>query len=141
MEKGTEAISRRMKSTLWIQAAAGYDVALALFHVMFWRIFRWKEELPKLHRVNRGVMQMLNLMLIVALLTAGILLLAWPADATSTPFGRAWLGGWTLFWFVRAVLQPVVFRDSDAKINAAFTSLFFAGAMLHGLALTAGGVP
>jgi hypothetical protein len=130
-----------MKSSLWIHAAAGYDVALALFHVAFWRIFRWKEELPKLHRVNRGAMQMMNLMLIVAFLTAAALLLFLPGEVTGTRFGRVWLGGWTVFWLVRAALQPVVFRDSGAKLNAVFASVFFAGAMLHGLALTEGGAP
>lgn len=130
-----------MKAQLWIFAAAGYNVALAAFHAGFWKIFRWKEELPKLHRVNRGVMQMMNLMLMVAFLTAAALLLGWPAEVTGMPFGRAWLGGWTLFWFVRAALQPFVFADSGAKINAVFTSVFFFGGMLHGLALTAGGAP
>ncbi len=53
-----------MQSHAWLYAAAGFNVALALFHLGFWRLFRWREELPKLHPVNRGVMQALNLMLL-----------------------------------------------------------------------------
>ena len=86
-----------MKSSMWIYAAAGYNVALAVFHLGFWRMFRWREELPKLHPANRGVMQAMNAMLAYAfLLMAGLLVLR-ANEITTTPLGRTLLGGWMFF--------------------------------------------
>jgi hypothetical protein len=123
-----------MKPQLWIYAAAGYNVALAVFHLGFWRLFRWAEELPKLHPANRGVLQVLNLMLIfMFLLVAGAeVLLA--DEMTGTALGRALLAGMMLFWILRAGLQLVFWPPAARPVNAAFVSLFLIGAGLHALA-------
>jgi len=120
---------------MWLYAAAGYNVALAVFHLGFWRMFRWREELPKLHPANRGVMQVMNVMLVgVFLLMAGLLVLR-ANEITTTPLGRTLLGGWMLFWLVRAALHPIFFRGSPAATNGALVMLFLAGAGLHAMAL------
>lgn len=124
-----------MKPEAWIYAAAGYNVALAAFHLGFWRLFRWREELPKLQLTNRGVMQVLNLMLtFVFLLIASIqVLLAGEMAGSAT--GRALLAGMAVFWLVRAALQPVFWRGAPPAANAAFVVVFLLGAGLHGLAV------
>lgn len=118
----------------WIYAAAGYNVALALFHLGFWRMFRWSEELPKLHPANRGVLQALNIMLVAfLLLMAGIQVLA-PAELATTATGRLLLGGLTACWILRAALQPVFWPTMPKGTNGAFAFLFLIGAGLHALA-------
>lgn len=124
-----------MKSSMWLYAAAGYNVALAVFHLGFWRMFRWREELPKLHPANRGVMQALNAMLtFVFLLMAGLQVLR-ADEMVASALGRTLMGGLMLFWLVRAALQPVFFRGLPAATNIAFVLLFLAGAGLHAMAL------
>jgi hypothetical protein len=123
-----------MKSHLWIYAAAGYNVALAVFHLGFWRLFRWKEELAKLHPANRGVMQVMNLMLtFLFLVLAGIQVLL-PGEMTATALGRLLTAGLTAFWLLRAILQPVFWSTMPKATNAAFICLFMLGAGLHALA-------
>jgi hypothetical protein len=123
-----------MQSQAWVYAAAGYNIALALFHLGFWRMFRWSEELPKLHPANRGVMQVLNIMLIAfLLLMAGIQVLA-PAELATTATGRLLLGGLTACWILRAVLQPIFWPTMPKATNGAFAFLFLLGAGLHALA-------
>jgi hypothetical protein len=123
-----------MKPQLWIYAAAGYNVALAAFHLGFWRLFRWREELPKLHPVNRGVLPVLNIMLIfIFLLVAGLeVLLA--EEMTGTALGRALLAGMMFFWILRAGLQLVFWPAAPRTVNGAFAFLFLVGAGLHALA-------
>lgn len=123
-----------MKSSAWLYAAAGYNVAFAVFHLGFWRLFRWQEELPKLHPVNRGVMQVVNLMLVfIFLLMAGLQVLL-PGEMGGTALGRLLTAGLTAFWLVRAILQPVFWRTMPKATNAAFICLFMFGAGLHALA-------
>ena len=102
---------------MWIYAAAGYNVALAAFHLGFWRMFRWKDELPKLHPANQGVMQVLNVMLTVFfLLLAGLQVLRADEMVTS-PLGRTLMAGIMGFWLIRAALQPVFFRALPSATN------------------------
>jgi hypothetical protein len=123
-----------MKSQVWIYAAAGYNVALAVFHLGFWRLFRWKEELPKLHPANRGVMQVMNLMLTFVFLMLTALLVLHADEVTVSRLGRSLLAGMAAFWVVRAILQPFFWRTMPATTNAAFVGLFLLGAGLHALA-------
>lgn len=123
-----------MNSQVWIYAAAGYNVALAVFHLGFWRMFRWKEELAKLHPVNRGVMQVMNLMLAFLFLgLAGVMVLN-AAELTATPLGRLLVAGMTGFWLLRAILQPIFWSTMPKATNAAFICVFMLGAGLHALA-------
>jgi hypothetical protein len=123
-----------MRTQVWIHAAAGYDVALAMFHLGFWRMFRWKEELPKLHPVNRGVMQVMNLMLMAFLLLMAAVLILNAAEISATPLGRLLLAGLVAWWMLRAILQPIFWREVPKGTNAAFICLFMLGAGLHALA-------
>ncbi len=118
----------------WLYAAAGYNLALVLFHLCFWRIFRWREELPKLHPANRGVMQVMNIMLsFVFLLLAGLQVLL-ADEMTNSSLGRALLAGIMFFWILRAGLQPVFWPTQRKAVNGAFVFLFLIGAGLHALA-------
>lgn len=122
-----------MNSQSWIYAAAGYNVALAAFHLGFWRLFRWKDELPKLHPLNRGVVQVMNAMLILLFLTAALVQVRFAPELTGTALGRTVLGGMGAFWLVRAILQPVFFPDPPA-VRWGFCVIFLLGAGLHALA-------
>lgn len=124
-----------MQAQTWIFAAAGYNVALAAFHLGFWRIFRWKDELPKLHPVNRGVMQVINIMLAFVFFAMAALQLGWATEMGSTSLGRALTIALTAFWVLRAILQPIFWRTLARSTNLAFATLFLVGAGLHFLAL------
>lgn len=123
-----------MQTSTWLYAAAGYDLALAAFHLAFWRLFRWKEELPKLHPVNRGVMQVLNLMLAAFLLLMAVVLVLNAAEIMTTRLGRLLLAGLVGCWILRAILQPLFWKEASKATNVALIGLFMLGAGLHALA-------
>lgn len=120
-----------MNSQFWLYAAAGFNVALALFHLAFWRLFQWKTELAKLHPTNRGVVQVLNVMLSFFFVFMAAMQLIWAHELPTIGPGRMLLAGMTLFWSVRAVLQFVFWRTLPLRINLVFGALFAIGAALH----------
>ncbi len=57
----------------FIIAGGVYNLLLALSHMGFWRLFRWKEELPKMSFINRGVIQLLNIHLTIVFLVGAFI--------------------------------------------------------------------
>lgn len=114
--------------------AAVFDLAFALFHLTFWRLFHWKDELAKLDKVNRGVMQILNICLTFLFLAIGFLLIHFRSGIADDDIGKALLVMMTIFWVLRAGLQ-MIFFGSRNRLSLAMTLLFDAGALLHFLPL------
>ena len=107
-----------------------FNLAFALFHVCFWRLFRWKRTLASLNRINRAVMQVLNLCLTFVFLIFGYLLIAHSEELLATGLGRALLGLISVFWLLRA-LQQVVFFGLKSKLSIAFLMIFLTGGLIH----------
>lgn len=116
-----------------IFAAAVFNIAFALFHVAFWRLFRWPEELQRVGIANRGIMQVLNLSLIFLFLLIGCVFALFPRDIVETGLGQFLLLGMTWFWLVRAVYQPLFFGWFHPLSTSLF-GVFLLGAAVHALA-------
>jgi hypothetical protein len=106
-------------------AVGVYHLGFALFHLGFWKLFRWKEELARLGHVNRAIMQVLNVCFTYLAFAFAVLALAFPHS-----LGNAVLGVLAGLWLLRAALQVVFFRRVSARINAALVALFLLGAAL-----------
>lgn len=120
----------------WIWAGAAFNAALGIFHLAFWKLFRWSEELPRLGAVNRGVLQVLNLMLSYVFFAVAAAQVAFADAWVGTPLGRAATAGVAGFWVLRAALQPF-FWPRVGRSWAMF-GVFWLGAALHALALATG---
>ena len=114
----------------WIILAAGiHSLAFALFHLAFWRLFRWRDTLQRATPVDRAVIQILNLRLTYVFAMVAALCFAFPAELHSTPLGRAVLAGMALFWVGRTVEQFVFLRINRPAIHL-LTAAFVLGAVL-----------
>ena len=63
---------------------------------------------------------------------------AFQAEFPATPLGRLLRAGLVALWILRAVLQPIFWREVPKGTNAAFICLFMLGAGLHALAFGGG---
>lgn len=111
-----------------------YSLAFALFHVVFWRLFRWKQELTKLTVFNRAITQILNLRIIYFFLFVAVLCFAFPSELVSSRLGKAFLAGISLFWLGRTIEQFIFFRMNNKWVNI-LTFIFITGAILFALPL------
>jgi hypothetical protein len=118
-----------MSDPVLLALCAAHSFALAVFHLGFWRLFRWREELPRMSPANCAILPILNLRLIYLFLGVGTLCLAFPRELVQTALGRAILLGMAGFWLGRLVEQFVFLRVNRALVHA--LSLVFAlGALL-----------
>lgn len=106
-----------------------YSFCFALFHIGFWKIFNWKEEVRSLSFANKGILQTLNVQIIWFFSMVAIICFAFPKELVSTNFGKTFLGGNAAFWLIRAINQFIFFRINHYKIHI-LTIIFLLGAIL-----------
>ena len=107
-----------------------YNLGFAIFHLLFWKIFRWKEDLASLTHVNRSIMQILNLRLTYVFLVMAFVLFVFQPELIVTKLGQALLIAFSVFWFMRAVEQ-VVFFGLKHRASNGLTVVFVVGGILH----------
>lgn len=113
-----------------IKAGGIYNIAFVLFHLLFWRIFNWKDDLRSLSFLNRAIMQVLNLSLTFAFFIFSYISLLHTGELLSTPLGQSLLLLMALFWFLRAIQQVIFFKLKHWG-SLAFLGLFLIGALLY----------
>jgi hypothetical protein len=103
--------------------AGGLNFLLAIFHLFFWKIFRWREELPRISPANRAVIQILNFCITFLLFLQAYLLFFYAPEMVRTKLGQVLLISFAAFWFFRALLQPVFF-GAKKPVSIGFTVFF-----------------
>jgi hypothetical protein len=115
---------------LLLMGAGAFNLAFAVFHLAFPRLFHWDQELARLAAVNRAIVQVLNFCLVYLFALFACVLLVFPAEMAATALGRFLLLGMAAFWVVRAIYQPMFFSLRHWLSSLLFV-LFLAGAALH----------
>ena len=98
-----------MKPEEMVIAGGLFCAAFAVFHLLFWKLFRWRTELAKLTSINRSIVQILNLCLIFVFVVFAYLSLSYSSELVATQVGRALLFLIAVFWYLRAVEQALFF--------------------------------
>ncbi|MHB8947246.1 MAG: hypothetical protein ACYC6I_12015 [Bacillota bacterium] len=114
----------------WVIASGLYNLAFGFFHLTFWRLLKWREQLTRLSSTNRAVMQTLNLCLTLFFFLGAYLYLAYPAEVRTTGFGRAFAVGILIFWVARAAEQ-VIFFDLKHRVHQILLAVFIVGIAIN----------
>jgi hypothetical protein len=109
-----------------------YNIILVVFHLLFWRIFNWKEDLRTLSFLNKSTMQVVNLSLTIVFAIFAYISLVHTNDLLSTPLGKSLLFSMAFLWFARSAMQ-VIFYKLKHRVSVAFVFYFLAGGLLYGV--------
>jgi len=109
-----------------------YCACFVVFHLLFWRIFKWGEDLQSVTFVNRAIMQVVNLSLTFSFVIFGYVSLFHTMELLESPLGHSLLVLIALFWLLRAVEQVVFFQLKHWG-SAVFLVVFLSGALLYGI--------
>jgi hypothetical protein len=107
-----------------------YNFAFAVFHLLFWWLFQWKETLAPLNSINRAIMQVLNLHLTFVFVAMAYVSVFHVNELIGTELGRFLLLACSLFWFFRVANQIVFFKLRNTT-SIAFTVIFLLGGALY----------
>lgn len=123
-----------MTSATLIQLCGFHSLGFAIFHAMFWRLFRWRRSLAAATAVDRAIVQILNLRLIYVFLGMAALCFCFTRELDDSALGQALLAGMSLFWVGRTIEQFVFLRINRPMVHV-LTVLFMLGAVLFALPL------
>ncbi len=123
-----------MRPETLIVAGGVFSAAFAVFHLFFWKLFRWKTDLATLTSLNRAIVQILNLCLTFVFVIFAYLSLAHSVELLATKLGHSLLFLIAVFWYLRAVEQ-VLFFGLRRPLSIMFFVLFLVGGLLYALPL------
>lgn len=107
-----------------------FNLGFAIFHLFFWRIFDWRNDLKSIRYVNRAIMQILNLCLALIFFIFAFISFSYPYDLLVTRIGHTILMSISLFWFLRAFMQFAFFGMRN-KTSVVFILLFLLGGFIY----------
>ena len=110
--------------TLQIIFIAGgiFHLVFALLHLFFPYLFQWKKDFKPIRPVNRNMTYGLNVIVIFSCFIFGFLNLFYHAELLTTVLGKFLLACMTSYWFLRAILQVILFGFGN---NISFTVFMF----------------
>jgi len=109
-----------------------YSLAFAVFHISFWKVFKWSSDLRKISFANKGIMQILNVQIVYYFLFTAFICFVFPDELISTKLGNMFLLGCSLFWLIRTIQQFIFLRANHYAIHI-LTVIFIIGAIIFGL--------
>jgi hypothetical protein len=120
-----------MNETLII-AGGAYTVVLIIFHMLFWRIFKWPETLDSLNYINKATIQVLNISITFIFFIIAYVSFVHTQELLTTQLGNSLLVLISCLWLFRAS-QQVVFYKLKHKASVGLTVFFLIGAFLYGM--------
>ncbi len=119
-----------MTNETFIYIGGIFNLGFAVFHLFFWRIFDWKDDLKTIRYVNRALMQILNLSLTLIFFIFAYISFAYAIDLLLSRVGQTILISISLFWFLRAFMQ-FAFFGLKTKTSVIFFVLFLIGGIIY----------
>ncbi len=118
--------------TILIYCGGIYAIGFAIFHLFFWKLFDWKNDLKKLTLANRAIIQIANLRLIYFFLLVASICFVFPHDLIHTKLGNWFMIGISLFCLGRTIEQFIFLWINHAQVHI-LTFLFIVGTILFAL--------
>lgn len=115
-----------------VVVAGVFNLLFGIFHIAFWRLFKWKDQLSQLSFANRGIMQILNWQIVYYFFATAIICFTLPNELLTTRLGNIFLVFCSGFWFFRTIEQFIYLRKNRIFIHL-LTFLFSIGAILFAL--------
>lgn len=109
-----------------------YSFAFGIFHMFFWKFFKWKRDLRNLTKVNEGIMQILNIQIIFYFFFVSFVCFYFNQDLVKSELGLIFLAGNSIFWIIRFINQFLFLRFNDYRIHI-LSVVFFLGAVIFAI--------
>ena len=80
-----------------------------IFDILFWKLFDWKKDLESLKKVNKGIIQVLNLCLMLCFLIFAYISIFQTDELLKPSLRKTLIAGMALFGVFRVIEQFIFF--------------------------------
>lgn len=115
-----------------VKAGGLFNIALVIFHLSFWRLFNWRDELKSISFLNSAIMQVLNISLTLVFAIFACISFVHTEELLSTPLGNSLLALMALFWLARSI-QQIIFFGLRPPLSRMFLLIFITGFALYAI--------
>jgi hypothetical protein len=130
-----------MASASLVHVAGWLNLVAAVFHLGFWRLFRWPRSLGDLNPVNRGTLYTMNWALTYFFGLVATVFLCAKLDAVRDSTIVWLLFGMSGFFLLRALVHPYYFRLRHPLSLLVFVYSLLASVVHFVAARSMGGIP
>jgi hypothetical protein len=123
-----------MNKELIIYLCGVHSLLFAVFHMFFWKLFKWRDDLQHNSVANRAILQISNLLLIFIFLLVAYLCFFYTHQLLGTEIGRIILTGFSGFGVLRIITQFIFLPYNKIFIHI-LTATFIIGAIMFALPL------
>lgn len=109
-----------------------YNIAFVVFHILFWKIFNWKETLDKGTKSSKAILQIINIQLIYLFAIMAYIYMYYGKELINSKIGNLVLIGYAGFWIIR-LIQQFIFLKMKGKFVIGLTLIFLFGAFIHSI--------
>ncbi|MCB0478994.1 MAG: hypothetical protein KDC84_12575 [Crocinitomicaceae bacterium] len=108
-------------------------IILALFHVIFPRYFKWKEELKSLSLINKQIMVVHTFFIALVVFLMGLMCLTSARELIETNLGKRISLGLGIFWSLRLIIQFFGYSTKlwKGKPFETIIHIFFSGLWIY----------
>lgn len=115
--------------TIIVYTCGLYSLGIGIFHIFFWRLFDWKNNLKKISFANRAIIQIANTRLIYFFMFVSFVCFFYTNELIETRLGNVFLTGISIFWLGRTIEQFIFLRVKNKMVNI-LTFIFAIGTIL-----------
>jgi hypothetical protein len=119
-----------MNTYLLLTIGGILHLSVAVFHLLFWHLFKWKIDLKSLSPINKSVMPVMNICLIIYFLMNAFISFFYPDELINTNLGVSISTFITFFWLVRTVLQFIYF-DYKKPVSILLIIIFISLTLIY----------
>jgi hypothetical protein len=112
-----------MNGTHMIMIAGVFNGLFAVFHLFFWKMFKWPESLASSGPINRKIMPIFNIVTTSTLFVFSGVCLFMSADLVATPMGQIFCLTIAGFWGVRTITE-IIYGDMRDSVSQTLVVLF-----------------
>jgi len=109
-----------------------YQIAFAVFHLYFPKIFNWKKDLQNLSAANKAITQILNNRLIYFFLFTGIMYFVFDEQILRSKLGIFIHIGMLVFWIGRTIEQFIYLKLNNRFVHT-LSTIFILGIILFSI--------
>lgn len=80
-----------------------------VFHIFFWKLFDWKNDFESVKKVNKAIIQVLNLCLMLCFLIFAYISLFQTDELLNSSLGKTLIAGMAFFGIFRVIEQFIFF--------------------------------